>query len=278
MVREVRDDGARYLGPFSSRQAAESAIAALHEAFPLRQCTKRLSTAGAVRRLRAGRDGPLRRALHGVAERRRTTPPWSPRRRRSSAATPREVVAALHARMGLLAGQERFEDAGAVRDRLLHLVRAAARAQRLAPLAACPEVVAARREADGGWEVVCVRYGRLAGTTISPRGADPMPYIARPAPPAPRSSRPAPGPLPAAHARGDREGPALAGGAGRAARRRRRRVDLPGARRRRRPGPARAPGRRAARRGRLRRARPRRPVARPPPRRSCPAPRRTSWP
>ena len=67
----------------------------------------------------------------------------------------REVVSALHERMGLLAGQERFEDAGAVRDRMLHLVRAAARAQRLAPLAASPEVVAARRSADGGWEVVC---------------------------------------------------------------------------------------------------------------------------
>lgn len=90
----------------------------------------------------------------------------------------REVVSALHERMGLLAGQERFEDAGAVRDRMLHLVRAAARAQRLAPLAASPEVVAARRSADGGWEVVCVRFGRLAGTTTSPRGADPMPYIA----------------------------------------------------------------------------------------------------
>ena len=80
--------------------------------------------------------------------------------------------------MSLLAGQERFEDAGAVRDRLLHLVRAAARAQRLAPLAASPELVAARRTADGGWEVVCVRHGRLAGTTTSPRGADPMPYVA----------------------------------------------------------------------------------------------------
>ena len=57
----------------------------------------------------------------------------------------RDVVSALHARMSLLAGQERFEDAGAVRDRMLHLVRAAARAQRLAPLAASPEVVAARR-------------------------------------------------------------------------------------------------------------------------------------
>jgi DNA polymerase-3 subunit epsilon len=29
----------------------------------------------------------------------------------------------------------------------------------------------------GGWEIVLVRYGRLAGSTVSPRGADPWPYV-----------------------------------------------------------------------------------------------------
>jgi DNA polymerase-3 subunit epsilon len=67
--------------------------------------------------------------------------------------------------------------AGAVRDRLMHLVRAAARTQRLAPLAGSPELVAARRAEGGGWELVCVRYGRLAGTSVSPVGADPMVYV-----------------------------------------------------------------------------------------------------
>ena len=45
IVRTVRDDvhaGATYLGPFGSTAAAEQAVAALHEAFPLRQCTPRL--------------------------------------------------------------------------------------------------------------------------------------------------------------------------------------------------------------------------------------------
>jgi DNA polymerase-3 subunit epsilon len=89
----------------------------------------------------------------------------------------REVVGALRERMRALSRQERYEDAGAVRDRLLHLVRAAARAQRIAPLARSAEVVAARRAPAGGWELVCVRYGRLAGTTVSPPGADPRPFI-----------------------------------------------------------------------------------------------------
>jgi DNA polymerase-3 subunit epsilon len=177
IVREVRDDGTRYVGPFSSRLAAESAIAALHEVVPLRQCTKKLSARGRstdCALAQMGRCGAPCTGSQSVED-------YAVVVAEAAAVLggdAREVVSALHERMGLLAGQERFEDAGAVRDRMLHLVRAAARAQRLAPLAASPEVVAARRSADGGWEVVCVRYGRLAGTTTSPRGADPMPYIA----------------------------------------------------------------------------------------------------
>ena len=79
--------------------------------------------------------------------------------------------------MAELAGQQRFEDAQVVRDRLVALVRGTSRSQRLDPLARTRELVAARRSLLGGWEVVCVRHGRLAGTTTSPRGADPMPYI-----------------------------------------------------------------------------------------------------
>ena len=87
------------------------------------------------------------------------------------------MVDALCERMTVLAKAERFEDAGALRDRLRHLVRGLARAQRLAPLAASPELVAARRTDAGAWELVCVRHGRLAGTSLAPRGADPLVYV-----------------------------------------------------------------------------------------------------
>ena len=74
-----------------------------------------------------------------------------------------------------------------------------ARTQRIAPLAASAEVVAAKPAALGGWELVCVRHGRLAGSSVSPRGADPMPYVL-----ALRASAeavtPAPAPAPAATA------------------------------------------------------------------------------
>ena len=42
MVKRVLDDDADYLGPFRSRKAAEAAMAALHESFPIRQCSDRL--------------------------------------------------------------------------------------------------------------------------------------------------------------------------------------------------------------------------------------------
>ncbi|MGL5817432.1 MAG: UvrB/UvrC motif-containing protein, partial [Phycicoccus sp.] len=89
----------------------------------------------------------------------------------------RDLLVALRERMTTLARAERYEDAQILRDRLGILVRGAARTQRLGPLARIAELVAARRGALGGWEVVCVRYGRLAGSTVTARGADPMPAI-----------------------------------------------------------------------------------------------------
>lgn len=179
VVREVRDDlaaGARYAGPFGSRASAEAAMAAIHEVVPLRQCTARLSATahtGACALADMGRCGAPCEGRQSVAD-------YAAHAQLVAAALSgdgRPVVAALHQRMHHLAGSERFEDAAAVRDRLSALMRGAGRAQRFAPLAASPEVLAARRETGGGWELVCIRHGRLAGTSVSPRGSDPMVYV-----------------------------------------------------------------------------------------------------
>ncbi len=177
IVREVRADGARYLGPFSSRLSADAAVAAVHEVIPLRQCTQRLSTRGtgsACVLAEMGRCGAPCAGRQSVQE-------YAVLVQQAVGligADARPVTQALKARMATLSEQQRFEDAGTVRDRLVHLVRAAARTQRMAPLAGSPELVAARRAERGGWELVCVRYGRLAGTSLSPPGADPMVYVA----------------------------------------------------------------------------------------------------
>ena len=43
LVRRVLDDDADYLGPFASRKTAEKCLAALHDTFPVRQCSDRLA-------------------------------------------------------------------------------------------------------------------------------------------------------------------------------------------------------------------------------------------
>jgi len=176
IVRAVRDDGARYFGPFSSQQGAQAAVAAVHEVIPLRQCTTKLSTnahGSPCILADLGRCGAPCTGAQDTAGYSRVVADAV----RLLSGDARSGVAALHSRMDQLAGQERYEEAQTVRDRMMALVRAAARAQRLAPLARSPELVAARHAPTGGWEVVCVRHGRLAGTTVSARGADPMPYI-----------------------------------------------------------------------------------------------------
>ncbi len=179
IVREVRpdaDQGARYAGPFSSRAAAEAAAAAVHDVLPLRQCTTRLTARAAGSACALAELGRCGAPCEG-----RQTPQEYAALVRTAAdlltGDGRRVVHALRDRMTVLSGQQRFEDAGTVRDRLGHLVKGVARAQRLAPLAASPELVAARRIEDGWWELVCVRHGRLAGTSVAPRGADPLIYV-----------------------------------------------------------------------------------------------------
>ena len=88
LVRKVLDDDADYLGPFSSRKTAEKCLAALHETFPVRQCSGRLPLAPVPVGLRPRRDGtvplPLRR-LH----RRRDLRSDRPAAARHAAAQPR---------------------------------------------------------------------------------------------------------------------------------------------------------------------------------------------
>jgi DNA polymerase-3 subunit epsilon len=198
IVREVIADGARYFGPFSSQLAAVSAIAAVHEVLPLRQCTKRLSASGRsvdcvlaqMGRCGAPCTGDQTVQEYGVVVEQAA---------QMIGGDSRVVVTALRDRMNLLSGDERYEDAGAARDRLLHLVRAAARTQRLTPLATSAEIVAARPAPQGGWEIICVRFGRLAGTTVAPRGAAPATYIEALSASA-ESVLPSPGPAPSASA------------------------------------------------------------------------------
>lgn len=176
IVSTVRADGADYVGPFSHRAVAAETIAAVHEVVPIRQCTPRLSTKGTgipciLEEL--GRCGAPCAGRQSVSE----YAVLAADAREALIGNANSVLRRLHDRLGELTHTQRYEDAAVVRDRLLALIRAAARAQRLQPLRRSPEMMAARRRDAGGWEVICVRYGRLAGAAVSPAGLDPLPLI-----------------------------------------------------------------------------------------------------
>ena len=176
IVRDVAADDARYIGPFASRGSADDAVAGVHELVPLRQCLERLS----VTKLRSacaladmGRCGAPCNGTQSVEDYAEVVAEAVA----LLTGDARSAVSTWRHRMDHLAEQQRFEDAGVVRDRMISLVRGASRAQRLEPLARTAELLAARRSESGGGEIMCIRFGRLAGSTLSPRGADPMPYV-----------------------------------------------------------------------------------------------------
>ncbi|MBW3068178.1 DNA polymerase III subunit epsilon [Actinomyces sp. 432] len=88
------------------------------------------------------------------------------------------VAGPLLARIAELSDEERYEEAGLWTRRLRALLLGACRAEKVRPLLACPHLMAARRRDRGGWELVDVRWGRLAGSAVTAPGADPRPTIA----------------------------------------------------------------------------------------------------
>ncbi len=176
IVRRVRPDGGAYLGPFGSRRAADRAMAAVHDALPLRQCSGRLSATtrwSACVLAELGRCG-------APCEGRVSQPDYAAHAatfRAALAGDVRPLVEPLLHRVRRLAQAQRYEHAGVLRDRLVTLVRACARLQRLSALTAIEHLVAARPDGNGGWELSVVRRGRLVAAGVAPRGAAPRPYV-----------------------------------------------------------------------------------------------------
>jgi DNA polymerase-3 subunit epsilon len=177
VVHAVRSDGGAYLGPLRSARQAEAVRDAIHDAVPLRQCTDRLSLRRAVRAacVLAGigrcsapcEGGGSPEAYAALAELVRAA--WS--------GDVRPLVDPLRERLARLSADQRFEHAAVVRDRIASVVRACARMQRIASLTVIEELVAARPDGNGGWELAVVRRGRLAASGVAARGVPPWPVI-----------------------------------------------------------------------------------------------------
>ena len=203
-------------------------MSALHESFPIRQCSGRLPqhpSRSACVLAEMGRclspcDGTASEDDYAVTV---------DALRRTLDASPEVVTAAIRARMARLAATERFEEATSHRNRMTSFIRAAARSQRLRALTGCAEIVAARRNDLGHWEVHVVRYGRLAAAGVIPSGVSARHWtdeLSRGA----DTVVPGPGACARRDHRGVGEAAALARAAGRASRHRRRRLDVPGRR------------------------------------------------
>jgi len=84
----------------------------------------------------------------------------------------REVLLCADERMRALAREERFEEAGHVRDSAIELSHASARCQRFRGLVEAGQVVAAEPDTRGGWAIHVIRDGRLVSAAHCPAGAD----------------------------------------------------------------------------------------------------------
>jgi DNA polymerase-3 subunit epsilon len=197
IVRKLTGDGAAYLGPFTSRKLAELAAAGIHEALPLRQCSLKLSTrttTAACALAELGRcPAPCEHLISPEDYTAQAAAPF----RAATVSDPGAVVNRLLERMRVLSASRRYEDAAAVRRRLVAFLRAAVRMQRLASLTTLGEVVAARPSATGGWELAVVRHGRLAAAGLSPPRVHPRPTLDTLLATA-ETVRPGPGPVPCA--------------------------------------------------------------------------------
>jgi DNA polymerase-3 subunit epsilon len=175
VVRSILDDDADYIGPFTGRGTAEEAMVALHDVFPIRQCTGRLPASPRRTACALAEIGHCLSPCDGSADRDQYDDTVL-EVRRAMTADPVALVAAIDERMSGLAGLQRYEDAARWRDRLTALLRAAHRTQRLRSLTDQSELVAAGPHPEG-WEIHVVRHGRLAAAGILPRGTAPQPWV-----------------------------------------------------------------------------------------------------
>jgi len=198
VVRAVRDDGGSYLGPFGSRKSVERAMAAVHDALPIRQCTDKISEAGGgsacalaeMDRCGAPCEGRISREEYGAI---------AALVRDAVAGAPRPLTDPLLRKVQRLSEAGRYEQAATVRDRAGTFGRACARVQRLVGLTSVEHLVAARPDGSGGWELAVVRHGRLVAAGVAVRGAAVRPYVEALVAPA-ESVLPGVGPLPCATA------------------------------------------------------------------------------
>jgi DNA polymerase III subunit epsilon len=167
IVRKLMDDGAHYLGPFTSAAQAELVKDAIEDALPLRRCTQAI---GARKRsspcvlLELGRcPGPCT----GEADADQYAEYVAALTRCLDGGDPEPLLATLREKMDRYAAEQRYEQAAVTRDRLEALRRALDDRRRMATICAAGDLVLATPHPCGR-EVTVLRHGQLVSVTVMP--------------------------------------------------------------------------------------------------------------
>lgn len=172
-VRAPKHD--RAVGPFRTRADAVDTAALLARFTGVRTCTKRLG-----RTALHGPDCPDREVSPCPAARGAGAAEYTDAVRRAAdliEGRDSHTLAAVVAHIGDLATRNRYETAARLRDHAATAIEVLWRGQRLRALAAVDEMVAARPDGSGGWQLAVLRNGQLAAAGNAPRGVPPMPVI-----------------------------------------------------------------------------------------------------
>lgn len=173
VVRAPKHD--RTIGPFRNHADAVDTAALLARFTGVRTCTTRLA----------------RSAVHGpLCVDRELSPCPAPRGAtgadyRDTAAAAEALIAGItdaplrsaQEHLADVAARGRYETAARLRDHTAVAIEALWRGQRLRALASVPELIGARPDGSGGWQLAVVRSGQLAAAGNAPRGVPPMPVV-----------------------------------------------------------------------------------------------------
>lgn len=151
------------LGPFTSAKTAKRAKDLLERVSRVRTCTTRLPLI----------PGPSAKAC-SLLEMGRCSAPCVTGEPQVALTTAGNVlsgmiddaVSAAMQNLTAMAAREEFERAAEERDRLSAIISTASRKEQLSLLSTIPELHAARR-GDRGWEIIVIRWGRLAGSALA---------------------------------------------------------------------------------------------------------------
>lgn len=180
-LRVTRSPGDVSLGPVPNRTTATAIADTISRAAGLRTCTTRLSGSATHHWCRTPEDGGSPVGGCAAADTRpQTVPDYLPRVTATVdllTGQRDDLLDTLTGRLERLSAAHMFETAARHRDRVAATIDNLARCQRLTALCSIAQLVVARGNDSGGWEIAVIRHGRLAAAGVAARGVAPMPVV-----------------------------------------------------------------------------------------------------